>query len=152
MLITVWFGDIRKAKTAAVIIGALAAVLLVAAAVTFALKFNKIQKYEHVEATVTAFDTRDGNNVWTEFVYSVGGKPYTARLKGHSYWMRIDSMIDLIVNPNDPNHAEVLYGNPYTVSVILLAATGLFGLFFLLYLINFLVLRKKQRSEFALLK
>ena len=147
MLITIWFNDIRKAKAAAVIIGALAAVMLVAAAVTFALKFYKIQKFEHVEATVAAFDTRDGNNVWTEFDYSVGGKPYTARLKGHSYWMRIDSLTTLLVNPNNPSQAEVLYGNAYTVSVIFLAATGLFCVFFVLYLVNFLVLRKGQRRE-----
>ena len=147
MIIPIWFGSVRKAKIASVAIGALAAALLVAAAVTFVLKFYKIQVYEHVEATVVAFETRDGNDVWTEFVYSVGGEPYGARLKGHSYWMRIDSTTNLIVNPNNPNQAEVLYDNPYIVSVIFIAAAGVFGLFSLLYLINFLVLRKKQRRD-----
>ena len=147
MIITIWFGSIKKAKIAAVIIGALAAVLLVVAAANFALKFYKIQKYEHVEATVAAFDTSDVNNVWTEFDYSVGGESYSARLKGHSYWMSIGSMTNLIVNPKNPNKAEVLHDNPYIASLIFLFAAGIFGLFSLLYLVNFLVLRKKQRRN-----
>ena len=144
MVIAIWFGDIKKAKTMALIMGLLAAILLLTAGVTFAVKFSKIQSYDHISATVTDFDTRDGNNVWTEFTYTINDETITVRLKGHSYWMRIDSQIDLIVNPNNHSQAEVLYGNPYTVSVIFLAATGLFVVFFLLYLINFHVLRKKQ--------
>ena len=138
----VWFEDIKKAKTAAIVFGVITACFLLAALAFFAVQSLKIHSYNQVSATVTAFDTRDGNNVWTEFSYPVEGELYNVRLKGHSYWMRINSEVTLLVNPKNPSQAAVLYDNPYTLPLIMLIAAGVFGLFLFLYTVNYLVLRK----------
>ena len=144
MIISVWFNNIKKAKTMAIIMGILTAVLVLSAGVVFATKYFKIHSYEHTKATITAYDTRDAENVWTEFTYSIADEQHTMRVKGHSYWMSIDSEIDVIVNPNKHSQAEVLYDNPYVLSLIILLAAGIFCVFFVLYLVNYLVLRKQN--------
>jgi len=146
MVFAIWFGDIKKAKTMAIIMGITTAILIILALFAFIVQLYKILSYEHMEAVITDFDTRDSNNVWTEFSYVIGEKLYTTRVKGHSFQMRIDSQINILVNKKNPGQAEILRDNPYLISLIILVAAVIFGLFFLLYLLNYRSLKKKQQA------
>ena len=149
-MLMVWFGNYKKAKLMAIILGSIAAAFLLVSAAFWALETYKINAYEHVVSIVTDFDTRDGNNVWTEFAYSLHGQDYTVRLKGHSYWMKPNSSVNLIVNPKIPNQAKVLHDSPFILSLILLIGGGFFAVFFLLYLLNARAIRKKERKTVAI--
>lgn len=142
----IWFNNIRKAKAMAIIMGAITGVFLFSTIVSWGLQNYKINSYTHVQAIVVDFDTRDSKNVWTEFEYSLNDKNYNVRLKGHSYWMRPDSHVALIVNPKELGQAEVLYDNPYISAIVTLAGSGIFGVFFLFLLLKYSALRKKERS------
>ena len=144
--ILIWTGNIRIARIMAIIMGIITAGFLLTAGIIWGVESYKINSYAHVKGTVADFDTRDGKNVWTEFEYSLDGQTYTVRLKGHSYWMRLGSEINLVVNPKIPDKAEVLYDDPHILSFIMLLPGGLFGVFLLLYLVNFLVLRRREQK------
>ena len=140
----VWTHDTKAAKIVAMILGIITSALLIHAFISFGITKYKIKTYSHVTATVTSYDTRDANNVWTEFQYEYKNETYTIKIKGHSYWMHIGSEESLIVNPNKPREGQVLrylgLVMPYTFYFSIPI-----GAVFILYFINFLVNRRRDR-------
>lgn len=140
------FRDKGKAKAMLIILGALTFALLAMALVSWGTKTYKLNAYDRVMAVVTDFDTRDGNNVWTEFAYTHEGSAYTVRLDGHSYWMRMGAEIELLVKPSEPDKVEVLRNIGVNTSTYLIGAIP-FGVVFLIYLINYITILRKERSS-----
>ncbi|MDL2287963.1 hypothetical protein LJC32_01110 [Oscillospiraceae bacterium OttesenSCG-928-F05] len=140
-----FFKDKKQARLALVFLGILTLIFLIAALVPWSMEQIKMQTYHKVISVVTDYDTRDGNNVWTEFQYEYAGEIYTVRLKGHSYWMKPDSEIELLVNPAAPDEAEVL-ANYGALPPIRLMGAGLFGAVFLFYLINYIVAARRCKK------
>jgi hypothetical protein len=151
MILFVWFGDTKKAMIAAIVMGNLT---LIALSVAGAIGINtalKTNTWEPASAVVTDFDTRDGTNVWTDLSYEYDHQHYTTRTKGHSYWMKIDREITILVNPKNPEKFEII--NPTDgkvassyVAVVFLFAAGLFGAVFLLWLLNYLGNKRRDRK------
>ena len=137
MVLIIRFGDTRKAKIAAIVMGSLALLCLVITAVLWGINAYKMNSYDRVPATVTQFDTRDGKNVWTEFRYEYKNETKTVRLKGHSYWMRVNSEVELIINPKRPENVDVITPATGKMPIVPLIPAGLFAFFFILYFFNY---------------
>lgn len=142
MIYLIFFKDKKKAWLMMLITGVIVGCLLLSALIAGGIQLYKSSTYAQVTATVTDFDTRDGNNVWTAFTYEYNNTEHTVRLPGHSYWMRMDSEIDLLIHPDNPERAEVLR-NSGTLPKVLFIVCIPFGVFFMLYGINYIIVRKK---------
>ena len=149
MLIIAWFSDIKKAKAMAIIMGVVTSLILLTSIVLFAHQYYKTITYIHIEAVITDFrvDTRDTNNRihWTEYEYSIDNKDYSIRIDQYLAGNRVGKQVSMLANPNNHSQVEIVHDNPYLMSVVALVGAGIFGVFFILYSINYLSLRKKQQ-------
>ncbi|MFV0400515.1 MAG: hypothetical protein ACK5LX_07845 [Oscillospiraceae bacterium] len=124
-----------------IITGILLSCCLVAGAVLTGIDWYKSKTYQPVTAIVSSYDTRDGKNVWTELTYSYGGSEYTTRIKGHSYWMKVDSEVEILVKSSSPEQIEIVRNSGNKANVAWITSIP-FGIFFLFYLFNYLRVRR----------
>jgi len=142
-----FFGDKKKALIVCLIMGIITLCFLLSALGLWLSDLYKIDNYTRVMSVVTNYNTSDGKNVWTEFSYEFEQQLYVVRLKGHSFWMTENAEIEILCNPANPEQIEIIK-NIGIVSKISLFPAGIFGVFFVMYLINFL----KVRKNFKLIK
>ena len=143
MVIITFFRDRKKALAMLIITGALFLGCLVTGGALYGMELYKAGTYRSVTATVTDYDTRDSKNVWTELFYTLDGQTHAVRIKGHSYWMKKDSEIAILVHPTEPEQIEIADYSGTSPKVALIASIP-FGIFFLLYLINYIRVRRRS--------
>lgn len=141
MVIITFFRDRKRALAMLIITGALFAGCLVTGVVLYGMKLYKDNTYRNVTATVSAYDTRDSNNVWTELFYQLDDQIHTVRIKGHSYWMKQGSEIVILVHPTEPEKIEIADYSGSALQVALIASIPS-GVFFLLYLLSYIRVRR----------
>lgn len=124
-----------------IITGILLSCCLITGAVLTGIDWYKSKTYQPVTAVVSSYDTRDGKNVWTELTYSYGGSEYATRIKGHSYWMKVDSEVEILVKSSSPEQIEIVRNSGNKANVAWITSIP-FGIFFLFYLFNYLRVRR----------
>ncbi|MEE0264287.1 MAG: DUF3592 domain-containing protein [Acutalibacteraceae bacterium] len=137
----------KNEKSSGIIVRILAVVVtvLLAATAFFCITaLNQKISWEKLNATVIDFDTSDGTDVWTEFLYKYDNQMYKYRQKGHSYWMKKGAQIEIYCNPDTPQDivvAEKMFGLTY----VMLGITGLFGVYFAIYVLNHFRVKSRAR-------
>ena len=136
----------KPAKIATIIIAVMVAGCALVTAFFGVVALNQKNNWTKLNAVVTDYDTSNGKNVWTEFAYEYDNKQYTYRQKGHSYWMQEGAEIEIYCNPDKPEDM-VVADYMFSMCRTLLIITGIFLGFFVRYLINFFVVKKREERE-----
>jgi len=144
MLITfAWFKDKKKALLVMIIFGAIAISLLLSSLITFVIHNNRVTHWEKVTGVVAANDITDGKT-WTEFSYSCNGEEYTTRLNQAYY--TVGSEKELLCNPEEPDKIALYFPQSIPAKILVFSA-AFFGVFALLYFINYLTIVKKEKKN-----
>lgn len=138
--------DTKSAKISTIAVAIMFAGFLLVTTFFGVIALNQKNNWQPVNATVTDFDTSDGTNVWTEFTYEYNDELYTYRQKGHSYWMSVGSEMEIYCNPDNPTDT-VVAKNMFSLPRTLLIITGMFGGFFVIYLVNFLLVKSRSKKR-----
>lgn len=135
--------DKKSAKIITIILAIVVAGYVVVTAFLGLSALNQKNNWQRLNAVVADYDTRNGENVWTEFEYEYNNEAYTYRQKGHSYWMKRGAEIEIYCNPDNPEDM-VVAKNMFALFRTLLIITGINAGFFAIYLLNFFVVKNKQ--------
>lgn len=135
--------DKKSAKIITIILAVIVAGYVVVTAFLGVSALNQKNNWQRLNAVVADYDTRNGENVWTEFEYEYNNEAYTYRQKGHSYWMQRGAEIEIYCNPDNPEDM-VVAKNMFALFRTLLIITGINAGFFAIYLLNFFVVKNKQ--------
>ena len=129
-----WFGNSKHAKITAIIFGIITLLLALTSMIIFTLHNNKVKTLEKTTAIVINSDATDRTKTWTEFTYICNGKEYTSKLD--RIFFRVGTEKELICNSKEPKQIE-LYSSKSILSTILLVLAGFFGIFTLIYFLNY---------------
>lgn len=150
MIYVVWFQSTKLAKLTAVIMGVLALSQLVWGLIVWGGDFYKQSFHDEIHATVTErhlFIFGDRHEAWTDVVYEYHGEIHTLRFDWYIPWAREGSEVRLLINPNNPEQITLITPAFGSFPLPQIISAGLFSAFFTLYLFNFLLNRKRDRSQ-----
>ena len=144
MSVFVWFGSSLAAKRAAIIFGVLTFAALITAGSFWVRDLQIRRNYQLVTAVVTDnFISQDRRTSWSDTEFQLEGQIHTIR---HDFFWLRGREIELFVNTQNPQRAIPVRTIGTSVSMALLSA-GMLGLFFLLYLLNFIFNRRRDRKQ-----
>lgn len=135
--------DKKQAKIITIILAVIVAGFVLVTALLGLSAINQKNNWQRLNAVVADYDTSNGKNVWTEFEYEYNNEAYTYRQKGHSYWMNRGAEIEIYCNPDNPEDmvvADYMFSMFRTLFII----TGIFSGFFVIYLLNYIVVKNRQ--------
>jgi hypothetical protein len=139
-MLTVWFGDKKKAKTAALVMG-LPAIAMLVVALFILVQYNITMTRSEIVVGTPTERHQSAGEVWTEFDYHCHGEDYKTRIDG----VYFPTEKELLCNPQNPSDIKI-HSYPPLTSELLFYPGALFGVFGLLYLINFLVVARRDRK------
>lgn len=135
----------KTAKTVFIVISVMLAASLLASLIFACRDLYRANTWGCVMAEVSDYDTSDSQDVWTEFSYTYDDKDYTVRESGHSYYMGLGDQITIFCNPSNPGQIAI-EKHMYSMAVTFLVLSGAVGIFFIIYLINFLTVLSREKK------
>ncbi|MDD6395117.1 MAG: DUF3592 domain-containing protein [Firmicutes bacterium] len=136
----------KTAKIVFIFISVMLAASLLAALIFACRDLYRSNTWGCVMAEVSDYDTSDSQNVWTEFSYTYDEKDYTIRKSGHSYYMGLSDQLTIFCNPSNPEQIAI-EKQMYSMAVTFFILSVAVGIFFIIYLINFLTVSSREKKR-----
>ena len=138
----VWFRELKKAKVMVIILSAIVAGLLFFGIKTSVAEHKIKQNYTRVEAVVSD-NAYDNGATATEFEFSVDETLYHVQMD--SIYYTKGTNVHLLYQSDDPTKL-VLAKSIGIFPKIYLGIAGFFAVFDIIYIINYAILKRKQKK------